>query len=304
MTYFAVSHLNGFLPLARRLRAVLTVACAVIACAAWPGSAAWAQAVTENFDQVQGCTITPVPPTGNLVWINLYCMDPRTVTQTPNGFVLGMVSEPHIGFMGFEEPVRLVSAGAPFTLQSAQITSVWRDGVTLTVEAFRGSDSIGVVTLSPSATAPTLVTFPGFINIDSAVFTATGGTHHPGHHVEGDGPHFALDDVGLILGPAHAITVTPPTHGTVTCTPDLVPEGESAVCTAQADAGYQVASFTGCTSDGTTNTCTLTNVTAPATVSATFAAAPVSVPTLNEWALMLLGLGAAGLGALVMRQRG
>ena len=81
-----------------------------------------------------------------------------------------------------------------------------------------------------------------------------------------------------------------------------MPHGTNATCTAQPDAGYTLASFTGCTRDGTADTCTLTNVTAPATVSASFAAAPVAVPALTEWALMLLGLGAAGLGARRLRR--
>ena len=100
------------------------------------------------------------------------------------------------------------------------------------------------------------------------------------------------------------ITVTASANGAVSCNPMLVPNGGNATCTATPSAGFTLASFTGCTRDGTTNTCTLTNVTAPATVSATFAAAPVAVPTLNEWALMLLGLGAAGLGARRLRRRG
>ena len=69
----------------------------------------------------------------------------------------------------------------------------------------------------------------------------------------------------------HVIIITPPTNGTVTCTPNPVPDGGTATCTAVPNAGFSVASFTGCTRVGTTNACVLTNVTAPATVTATFA---------------------------------
>ena len=109
--------------------------------------------------------------------------------------------------------------------------------------------------------------------------------------------------LGATVVQLHLITATSSPNGSLSCTPNPVPNGDDTSCTATPDAGYAVASFSGCTRVGTTNTCALTNVTAPATVAATFAAAPVAVPTLSQWALMLLGLGAAGLGARRLRQR-
>ena len=152
----------------------------------------------------------------------------------------------------------------------------------------------GDVTAVVNAGQPQLVDLSSLANVDSVTISGAGGTAHPGYW--GTLPMFTLDDLSYTLGGLFPITVTPAANGTVTCTPNPVPEGDNATCTATPAAGFRLASFTGCAQVGTGNTCTLTNVTAPATVSATFAAAPVAVTTLHEWALMLLGLGAAGLG--------
>ena len=97
----------------------------------------------------------------------------------------------------------------------------------------------------------------------------------------------------------YTITAATDPNGTLTCTPNPVTHGGNVTCTATPAAGYLLSGFTGCTQVGTGNTCTLSNVTGPATVAALFA---VAIPTLSQWALMLLGLGAAGLGARRLRR--
>ncbi|WP_172425557.1 IPTL-CTERM sorting domain-containing protein [Vandammella animalimorsus] len=105
----------------------------------------------------------------------------------------------------------------------------------------------------------------------------------------------------------HAITATanPSVGGTVTCTPNPVPNGGNATCTATPAAGYAFDGFGG---DCSGNACSLTNVTAPKAVTARFrliAAAPGSataVPTLGHWALLLLGLLTAALGLQRLRR--
>jgi hypothetical protein len=112
----------------------------------------------------------------------------------------------------------------------------------------------------------------------------------------------ASADIGAVEAGGAAVTTWPVTvtltgaagGGGVLCTPNPVPNGQSATCQATANAGYQFVSFSG---DCTGATCTLTNVTAARNVSALFAlinlpvATPtVSVPTLGEWALIGLML--------------
>ncbi|WP_164675549.1 IPTL-CTERM sorting domain-containing protein [Ottowia oryzae] len=167
--------------------------------------------------------------------------------------------------------------GGVFTLNSAYLTAAWNDGLQVRVEAFRSGASVQVLTFTPSATTATLVTFPGMVNVDRVVFSSAGGTLHPGYVGSGNTTHFVLDDVNYTLVTAHAITVAPaPINGTLSCTPTLVPNGTNATCTATPAPGYQVSTFSGCTRVGTSNDCQLTNVTAPATVSATFT--PITYP--------------------------
>jgi len=65
-------------------------------------------------------------------------------------------------------------------------------------------------------------------------------------------------------------TASPPVGGTLTCTPNPVSHGSGGTCTAAARTGYTLGGFTGCTRIGTTSQCSLTQVTAPTGVTATF----------------------------------
>ena len=89
----------------------------------------------------------------------------------------------------------------------------------------------------------------------------------------------------------YAITVTPGAGGSATCTPNPVPHGASATCTAVADDSYQ---FTGWSGACTGSACTLANVQSPQAVAAQFARVapvPTPVPTLSPWGLLLLAMG-------------
>lgn len=87
-----------------------------------------------------------------------------------------------------------------------------------------------------------------------------------------------------------AVNVDDPASGSVTCEPPTVASGGSSVCTATPSAGYLFSAWSGDCS-GTNPVCTLENVIADRTVTATFrrAAAEIqAVPTLEAWGLMLL----------------
>lgn len=275
-----------------------------------PAGAAHAQAMVQNFDGLTCSDIgTPIPNnTGGLDWNSFFCMDGPNYANNPSGYAAGITSAANVAFNSFGSDATLSrSGGGLFSLTNGQFTAAWRDGLVITITGTRAGATVDTVTVRPSATAPTLVDLTALTNVDSVTFSAKDGTCHPRYtpcDSSSSAAQFVLDDLRYIVGPAHPITVTPSANGTMTCTPNPVPDGDNATCTATPAAGFQLASFTGCTQVGTGNTCTLRNVTAPATVSATFAAAPVAVPTLNEWALMLLGLGAAGLGACRLRRQG
>lgn len=103
-----------------------------------------------------------------------------------------------------------------------------------------------------------------------------------------------------LLEAAYRITKVPnpPDGGTVSCMPNPVPDGGSSHCTATPTTGYRFLNWSG---DCLGTTCTLTNVTAPARVTAHFALAS-PVPALGPWSLSLLvGLLAAWGGIRSLR---
>jgi uncharacterized repeat protein (TIGR02543 family) len=63
------------------------------------------------------------------------------------------------------------------------------------------------------------------------------------------------------------VSASPPAGGTASCTPDPVPSGGSSTCSASANAGY---TFTGWSGHCSGSTCTLSNVTSPRSVTASF----------------------------------
>ena len=113
----------------------------------------------------------------------------------------------------------------------------------------------------------------------------------------------------LLPPSTYPIHIAASTGGDVVCSPNPVPHGSNATCTATASSGYRFTGWGGSCS-GSASPCTLTNVTAPTNVSAQFAPAsaqfaPASaqaIPTLGEWAMLLL-TGLMGLGAMVALRR-
>ncbi|MET4575698.1 IPTL-CTERM sorting domain-containing protein [Ottowia thiooxydans] len=94
--------------------------------------------------------------------------------------------------------------------------------------------------------------------------------------------------------------------GSITpATPQTVPAGETVAFTAMPNLSYAVDTLLStCGGSRAGNQFTAGPVTGDCTVTVTFKALPVmAVPSLGEWALLLTGLLAAGLGALRLRRR-
>ncbi|TAG46365.1 MAG: hypothetical protein EAZ30_12865 [Betaproteobacteria bacterium] len=88
-----------------------------------------------------------------------------------------------------------------------------------------------------------------------------------------------------------ATNVSPPSGGGLTCTPNPVPVGGAATCTAVPNAGFALSSISGaCNSTGLNATCVIANVTSAQSVTANFIAAP---------SLTISGHGASVAGASV-----
>ena len=106
----------------------------------------------------------------------------------------------------------------------------------------------------------------------------------------------------LLPPSTYPIHIAASAGGSVVCSPNPVPHGSNATCTATASSGYRFTGWGGSCS-GSASPCTLTNVTAPTNVSAQFAPASAqAIPTLGEWAMLLL-TGLMGLGAMVALRR-
>ena len=108
----------------------------------------------------------------------------------------------------------------------------------------------------------------------------------------------------LLPPSTYPIHIAASAGGSVVCSPNPVPHGGNATCTATASSGYRFTGWGGSCS-GSASPCTLTNVTAPTNVSVQFAPAPASaqaIPTLGEWAMLLL-TGLMGMGAMVALRR-
>ena len=106
----------------------------------------------------------------------------------------------------------------------------------------------------------------------------------------------------LLPPSTYPIHIAASAGGSVVCSPNPVPHGGNATCTATASSGYRFTGWGGSCS-GSASPCTLTNVTAPTNVSAQFAPASAqAIPTLGEWAMLLL-TGLMGMGAMVALRR-
>ena len=106
----------------------------------------------------------------------------------------------------------------------------------------------------------------------------------------------------LLPPSTYPIHIAASAGGSVVCSPNPVPHGGNATCTATASSGYRFTGWGGSCS-GSASPCTLTNVTAPTNVSVQFAPASAqAIPTLGEWAMLLL-TGLMGMGAMVALRR-
>ncbi|MPM64473.1 hypothetical protein SDC9_111359 [bioreactor metagenome] len=271
----------------------------------------WAQATAVNFDDLACDGFIAIPPGyGGLGWMNGYCMGESLSAGT--GYQPGTTSPTNVGLIGLETPtssLTLYPASGVFTLYSGQFTAAWNDNLQLTIEGFQGATSVGTQTVTLSATEPTRVTFTGLLNVNKVVLTSSGGTPHAGYTppTGGGGTHFAFDDLEYFLGMPRDISAiaNPPAGGSISCTPNPVVDGGTAICTATANPDYTLADITGCTSV-TDNTCTLSNVTEPAKVVANFkstSVSPAPVPGLGVWGIACLSALATALGARRFRTR-
>jgi len=170
--------------------------------------AASAAAATINFDDLDGSGNQAVPNGyGGLNWTNFYVFDAfHDLGLKPSGYDVAWVSPNNVAFSAFpnERPTETISSDTLFNLNSAYLTSVWRDSLQVQVIGFRSilgiETQVYAQTLTLSATAHTLETF-NYVGVDKVEFTPSGGTFHTGPppYQANYGPYFAMDDLNVDL---------------------------------------------------------------------------------------------------------
>ena len=133
-----------------------------------------------------------------LYWANVYVYNatdnPENLTS---GYQYSVYSAKNVAFNGGGSPIT-ISSNTPFTLNSAWLTSVWRDGLNVKVIGSLLGTQVYIDNFTPSATAKTLETFTA-LPVDSVEFIPSGGTFHTGYGSNDYGTYFAIDDLNVDL---------------------------------------------------------------------------------------------------------
>jgi hypothetical protein len=132
-----------------------------------------------------------------LYWANVYVYNatdnPENLTS---GYQYSVISPKNVAFNGSGSSIT-ISSNTPFTLNSAYLTSVWRDNLQVEVIGSLLGTPIYDQTFILSATANMLEPF-NYVGVDSVEFIPSGGTFHDGYKFDA-GPYFAMDDVNIDL---------------------------------------------------------------------------------------------------------
>ena len=154
-------------------------------------------AATITFDDLDGSGNQTISNGYNgLNWNNFYTYDAVNdpASLNPSGYQFAAISANNVAFNGFGNSA--VVSNTLFNLNSAYLTAIWRDNLTVEVIGSLLGVSIYDNTYVLSATAPTLINF-NYLGIDSVEFSIfSGGTHHPGYEAF-DGTQFAVDNLTI-----------------------------------------------------------------------------------------------------------
>ncbi len=84
-----------------------------------------------------------------------------------------------------------------FTLHSAAAAAAWNDNLELTIVGYRSNVVIANNTFILQVFTVSYLTFSGYSQLDTAVFSTSGGTLNPNVNGTGSGTHFAMDNLCL-----------------------------------------------------------------------------------------------------------
>lgn len=146
-------------------------------------------ATTITFDNLSAGTI-PVGY-GGLQWTGLVVANG---TSALYGTHNGVVSANNVAIDIDGRPGFLTNSTA-FNLNSAYLTAVYNDGLSLEVKGFVGTVLAYDQTFTLNATVPTLLNF-NYMGVTGVEFLSSGGTAHPGYPtIVGHNENFVMDNM-------------------------------------------------------------------------------------------------------------
>jgi hypothetical protein len=130
----------------------------------------------------------------NINWTNAYAAFKYFFAVS--GYNTAAVSGNQTLFNGFGNPMTMTNAiSSLFTLHSAAAAAAWDDNLQLTIVGYRSNVVIANNTFILQVFTVSYLTFSGYSQLDTAVFSTSGGTLNP--TVSSSGTHFAIDNLCL-----------------------------------------------------------------------------------------------------------
>lgn len=161
-----------------------------------------ASAKVVTFDNLTGEGLIPKGYAG-LHWSSeFFYLDGETYPVSGTGYTNGVVSPPNVAYNGSGINVSF-SRKTPFDLDSFDITSAWRNGMSVTVTGKLDGVTVDSTTFKINISGPTLETFD-WDDINDVSFHAFGGKSPFGPH---HGRIFVLDN--LTIGAAPTLSSNP-----------------------------------------------------------------------------------------------
>lgn len=170
-----------------------------------------AHAETINFDEITlapGAFTALSVPLGaayqGFKWTNFFALNTSGGFWDKSGYLPGSASGDKVGFNGEGNTASFSSVSSTtFTLNSFDLTAVWRDGMTVTVTGSGNPGPDYVAVLTPSSTTATSYIL-NWSGIDKVTFEATGGDQNPdyaratiGQVAGGIATNFAIDNIAF-----------------------------------------------------------------------------------------------------------
>lgn len=155
-----------------------------------------------GFDDLADKSEGAVVPNGyrGLSWNGFLTMPPGS-DWGPSGYHAGLISGLNVGFNAYGNPASIETVFL-MTVSSGYFTAAWQDGLSLSVQAFRGNALVGSKEFVLSSTTPMLINL-NFEYVTKITFSSGGGIKNPNYPIGGD--QFVVDDLVITSVPEPSV---------------------------------------------------------------------------------------------------